>query len=152
MGISSSEQPLIAAARRKFERIFKWQVGLTAVWMVYAVVVEHSQNVLRLGLVMVLAAATLVVGSEVPKASKDRLSLLYQIYGLLCTVVCFAIFLVVGAPSIRHVTEQGLDHVSDRALAGTLLSTAYVCVSVRATTLAQAYGEAVAPLKPTKGD
>ena len=135
----------IAVARRHFTSMLIWQARLTACWMAYALLFEHNEdNVLATIAVMLLAVATLGSGYAVTRASKARLGTMYPLYGLLCTLVCFAIFLVVGAPSLRTNPEGSKPHI------GTLLSLVYVLVSVRATTLAQAYGETVTPLIPSK--
>jgi len=149
---AAAPEDAIATSKRSFERALRWQQWLTAVWFYFGTVVEPNRNLPVLAVIFALAALTIACGHAVKRADKARLPVLYQLYALLATILCCSLLFGVGGPSIKAVAQHDGRHLNDRAIFGTFLSMVYTGVSVRASTCAQRYGEAVSPLKAGKAE
>mmetsp|Transcript_3475 Transcript_3475/g.4867 ORF Transcript_3475/g.4867 Transcript_3475/m.4867 type:complete len:149 (+) Transcript_3475:103-549(+) len=143
-----SNEAEIENAKRSFEKVFLVQIILTSVWMIYSVVIDPPTNTLVHVAVMANGVAAIVCGYYVTRVTKDKLSILYQLFALLCTTLCFTLLYVVGVPAAKQPNEGKVPSwQSNRAILGTTVALVFVLVAVRATKLAQNYGEAVIPLK-----
>lgn len=151
----------VSRTKQRFARMLRWQTGLVAVWMWFAVFVEESESIVVLMALFGVAGVTLATGRYVLVCPKNRLNVAHQTYALLCTILGFSVLFVVGMPSMKivmnvenneagHTTllNKDVEKITNKALLGTLLSLLLVCVSVAATTCVVNYSEAVNPLKP----
>ena len=97
--------------------------------------------------VLALAAFTGACGWRLLRCTKQELVVLYQLYAVLCTGLCVALVYVVMMPAFRAFAFRAEGAaVADHHVAATFASLVYGCISAKATTCANTYGEAVVPI------
>ena len=97
--------------------------------------------------VLALAAFTGACGWRLLRCTKQELVVLYQLYAVLCTGLCVALVYVVMMPAFRAFAFRAEGAaVADHHVAATFASLVYGCISAKATTCANAFGEAVVPI------
>jgi hypothetical protein len=97
--------------------------------------------------VVALGAFTGACGWKMLRSTKRELVVMYQLYAALCTGLCLALVYAVMMPAFRAFAARAEHEVSaDHHVAATFAALVYGCISAKATTCANTYGEAVVPL------
>lgn len=137
-----------ASTLSNVEACLGWQLLLVCIWSqmyIFSFLVETRRNQVLIVAAWVTSALTVGCGRWVTRCSTHRLQLISPTYALLCTLLCCAVFAVASIPTV----ERKGDAVSWHTLLGTALSVALACVSVRATSVIQAYCDALDPDAPS---
>ncbi|KAJ1461536.1 hypothetical protein M885DRAFT_611808 [Pelagophyceae sp. CCMP2097] len=142
-------EALVSEKGALFEKWMRIQTGMAVVFVLF-LVLEHS-NLFVIGGTISCAAATGLTGYYVTRCGRKSVTVMYQLYALLCTVLCFFITYFVAMPAFKAFVERPEGRrLADHHVAATAVSMIYACVTVKATTCVNEYGEAAVPLKDKK--
>mmetsp|Transcript_1259 Transcript_1259/g.3778 ORF Transcript_1259/g.3778 Transcript_1259/m.3778 type:complete len:148 (-) Transcript_1259:78-521(-) len=139
----------VEEAKTSFIKWWKIQSG-TALLCTGFLVVEKPvpMGLIYELLVGALGVLTGMCGYKMLDCKKNELVVFYQLYALLCTSLCISLLYVVMMPAFKafaHRAEHSM--VADHYVMATFVSMMYGCISAKATTCANTYGEAAVPLK-----